>query len=554
MHPPLGLERFRDYADLRAGFRWQIPARYNIAAATVDRWAAKAPARIALIQEDEAGRQATFDFRSLQHAANRFANVLTALGVKRGDRVALVLPQGLETGVAHLGIYKIAAIAVPLSYLYGPDTLEYILNNCRAAVLVIAAEYHQRVAEIRGRLPHLRHVVRVGGEGPDPSWDALLSQASGEAQTAVTEAEDPAMVLYTSGTTGPPKGVLHAHRVVAGYLPTFSLFFNNRFDDQSLFWTPSDWAWGGGLLDILLPGWAFGRPILASRARFEPERTLAMIARHGATHAFLAPTALKMLAQVDQPKERFGTKLKVIASGGEAVAAEVLRWSREELRSELNEFYGLTEVNHLIGNCSALWAPRPGFMGLPYPGRDVALIDDAGEAIGNGMEGQVAVRRGDPTCFLGYWENPQKTEAMMLGSWVKTGDLAVREDDGYYRFVGRNDDLIKSAGYRIGPTEVEEVLLSLAEVAEAAVIPRPDSIRGSIVKALVRLSPGVAPSDALKARIQEHVKSRLAAFKYPRELEFVEDFPLTTTGKIDRKLLRKREREAVERQSGTVHG
>lgn len=553
MHPPLGLERYRDYSDIVSNFRWEIPEFYNIAAATADRWAAETPDRVALIAEDEHGRATTTSFRSLQEEANRFGNALSALGVERGGRVALILRQTREAGVAHLGIYKVGAVAVPLSYLYGPATLEYILNNCRATAIVIGAEFIDRINEIRGHLPHLRHVIRVGGTGNDPSWESLLARATDRLTTATTRAEDPAMVLYTSGTTGPPKGALHAHRVLAGYLLTFSLFFNIRFD-KSLFWTPSDWAWGGGLLDILLPAWAFGRPVLGSKARFDPEQALTMIGRHGVSHAFLAPTALKMLAQVREPRSRFGTILKVVASGGESVAAEVLRWSREELGAELNEFYGLTEVNHLIGNCSALWPIRPGFMGLPYPGRDVALITDDGEPVSAGIEAQIAVRRGDPTGFLGYWENPEKTQAMFLGEWIKTGDLAVRDESGYFRFVGRNDDLIKSAGYRIGPTEVEDVLLALDEVAEAAVIPSPDAIRGSVVKALVRLAPGFSESEALRERIQKHVKERLAAFKYPRTVEFVHEFPLTTTGKIDRKLLRKRELELAERKTEVGHG
>jgi acetyl-CoA synthetase len=337
------------------------------------------------------------------------------------------------------------------------------------------------------------------------------------------------MILYTSGTTGPPKGALHAHRILAGYLLTFSLFFNIRFGERTLFWTPSDWAWVGGLLDVLLPAWAFGRPVLGSSARFDPEQAFALVAEYGVSHAFLAPTALKMMAQVRSPRVRFGTQ------------PEVLRWGQEELGAAVNEFYGLTEVNHLIGNCSALWPVRAGFMGLPYPGRDVALLDEAGEPVGAGVEGEIVVRRGDPTGFLGYWEKPEKTREIFLGEWIRTGDLAIRDEQGYYRFLGRNDDLIKSGGYRIGPAEVEEALLALDEVAEAAVIPTPDALRGNVVKALVRLAPGIIPSEALKARIQEHVKRRLAAYKYPRQIDFVQAFPLTTTGKIDRKELRRRE-------------
>ena len=537
----MDVSRYRSYEEITRDFRWEIPPRYNIAGATVDRWAAEDPDRIALFCEDGVGRRRTVTFRALQEDANRLGNALTALGVGRGDRVALVLPQCPEVGITHLAIYKIGAVAVPLSFLYGPTTLEYILNDCRALAIVIGAEFVDRIEEIRSRLPHLRHVIVVGGGGEGLPWRELLARASADLSTVDTAAEDPAMILYTSGTTGPPKGVLHAHRILAGYRLTFSLFFNIGFGERALFWTPSDWAWVGGLLDVLLPAWAFGRPVLGSSARFDPERAFALVAEYGVSHAFLAPTALKMMAQVRSPRVRFGTRLEVIASGGESVAAEVLRWGQEELGAAVNEFYGLTEVNHLIGNCSALWPVRAGFMGLPYPGRDVALLDEAGEPVGAGVEGEIVVRRGDPTGFLGYWEKPEKTREIFLGEWIRTGDLAIRDEQGYYRFLGRNDDLIKSGGYRIGPAEVEEALLALDEVAEAAVIPTPDALRGNVVKALVRLAPGIIPSEALKARIQEHIKRRLAAYKYPRQIDFVQAFPLTTTGKIDRKELRRRE-------------
>ena len=544
---PTELAPYRDYDHLIRDFRWRIPARYNIAAATVDRWAGETPAGVALLHQDAAGRLMSWTFGDLQQQANRLANALRALGVSRGDRVALVLPQCAEVAVTHLALFKLGAVSVPLSFLYGPATLQYILDDCRAVGIVIAADAVGRVEEIRDRLPDLRHVIVVGGQGAGLAWPALLERGAVVCPTADTAAEEPALLMYTSGTTGPPKGVLHAHRVLAGYLVTIALVFNIRFDQRTVFWTPSDWAWVGGLLDVVLPAWAFGRPVLGSSARFEPERAFAMIADVGVTHAFLAPTALKMMAQVRTPRERFGTRLEVIASGGESVAAEVLRWGEEELGAAVNEFYGLTEVNHLVGNCSVLWPVRPGFMGRAYPGREVELIDEQGVAVKPGVEGQIVVRRGDPTGFLGYWEKPEKTAEMFLGgrdtpeAWIKTGDMAVRDEQEYFRFMGRNDDLIKSGGYRIGPAEVEEALLALDEVAEAAVIAAPDAIRGSVVKALVRLAAGVAPSDALKARIQEHVRRQLAAYKYPRQVEFVESFPLTTTGKIDRKQLRQRE-------------
>ncbi len=548
--PPLDLTGYRDYEDIVRRFRWAIPSRYNIAAATVDRWAAEAPARVALVHEDATGARRRTTFAGLRDDANRLANALAALGVSGGDRVALVLPQCVEVGVTHLAIYKLGAVAVPLSFLYGPATLEQILNDCRAGVVVAGAEFVERIDGLRPRLSHLRHLISVGGGGPGPSFADLLCRASTTYTTVDTAAEEPALLLYTSGTTGPSKGALHAHRILAGYLLTFSLFFNMRFDDTTMFWTPSDWAWVGGLLDILLPAWAFGRPVLGSTARFEPERAFALIADLGVTHAFLAPTALKMMAQVPRPRERFGTRLQVVASGGESVAAEVLRWGEAELGAAINEFYGLTEVNHLIGSCSALWPVQPGWMGRPYPGRVVDLVDDQGVSVKPAVEGQIVVRRGDPTGFLGYWEQPERTREMLMrrsdadGEWVKTGDMAVQDEQGYVRFVGRNDDIIKSGGYRIGPAEIEDALLALHEVAEVAVIASPDPVRGDVVKALVRLAPGAAPSDALTRRLQDHIKTQLAAYKYPREVEFVDSFPLTTTGKIDRKQLRRRELEA----------
>jgi acetyl-CoA synthetase len=544
------LSGYRDYDDIVGNFRWDIPARYNITAATVDRWAAEAPARPALLHEDAAGRRRSWTFRDIAEAANRLANALRALGVSKGDRVGLVLPQCVEVPVTHLALFKLGAISVPLSFLYGPATLEYILADCRAVAIVIGADAIATIDSIRDRLPHLRHVIVVDGGGPGLGWSALVERGAPICPTADTAAEDPALLMYTSGTTGPPKGVLHAHRVLAGYVVTIALVFNIHFDDETMFWTPSDWAWVGGLLDVLLPAWAFGRPVLGSNRRFDPEHTFAMIADVGVSHAFLAPTALKMMAQIRTPRERFGTRLRVVASGGESVAAEVLRWGEDELGAAVNEFYGLTEVNHLIGSCSVLWPVRPGFMGRVYPGREVELVDEHGAPVGAGVEGQIVVRRGDPTGFLGYWEKPEKTAEMFLGgrdvpgAWIKTGDMATRDHEGYFRFMGRNDDLIKSGGYRIGPAEVEEALLELDDVAEAAVIAAPDAVRGAVVKALIRLAAGVTPSDALKGRIQEHVKRQLAAYKYPRTIEFVESFPLTTTGKIDRRELRRREQSS----------
>jgi len=538
----MDLTRYRSYEEITRGFRWEIPLRYNIAAA-VDAHA-RGQERVALYYEDPAGKAAAYTFDDLKRLSNRLANALTALGVRKGDRVALVLPQRPETGVTHLALYKVGAVAVPISFLYGPRALEHILGDCEATALVIGAEFLDKLAPVRDRLPALRHVLVVGGETAGHlDFQAILARGGEVFAPADTAAEDSALLLYTSGTTGSPKGALHAQRILPGYLLTFSLFFNLRFDERTVFWTPSDWAWVGGLLDILLPAWALGHPVLGYAGRFDPDRAFGLMAKYRVTHTFLAPTALKMLAQVPHPKESYGLALQVIASGGESVASEILRWGREELGVPVNEFYGLTEVNHLIGSCAALWGIVPGSMGLPYPGREVALVDGDGRPVSPGEEGEIVVRRGDPTCFLGYWGKPEKTREMMRGEWVLTGDLAERDERGHYFFKGRKDDLIISAGYRVGPAEVEEALLQLPEVAEAAVVGSPDPTRGEVVKAFVKLAAGVEGSAELARRIQQHVRDNLAAYKYPREIEFADGLPTTTTGKLNRRLLRQQERE-----------
>ncbi|MDE0287790.1 MAG: AMP-binding protein, partial [bacterium] len=324
---------------------------------------------------------------------------------------------------------------------------------------------------------------------------------------------------------------------IEGYLLTFKLFFNVEFDESTVFYTPSDWAWVGGLLDILLPALVLGHPVVADQTRFSAERAFDVIARNGVTHAFLTPTALKMMAQVPDPASRFDLDLRVIASGGESVADELHKWSERDLGAVINEFYGLTEVNHLVGGCEALWPGTPGWMGLPYPGREVAVLDGSGSPIEPGGLGEIAVRPGDPTQMIEYWRNPAATAGQFRDGWIMTGDQATVDARGYIRFLGRDDDMISSAGYRIGPAEVEESLVRHPQVAEVAVIPSPDPIRGQVVKAVVVLAEGSAGGEELTAELQAQVKTQLAAYKYPRIVEYVDSLPKTTTGKLNRKLL-----------------
>ncbi len=536
---------YGSYQTLVEGFEWDIPERMNIATEIMDRWSTDR-GRVALYVEHADGRRDTWSYWRLIRLAKRYANFLVSLGVRPRDRVSLVMPQGAELAALHLAVYAVGATALPMSILYGPDSYRHILSDSATGVIVVAEAHAGPIREVRGDLPSLTEVVIAGQPG---DGERSLSEAEGypaEFDLIDTASEDPALLLYTSGSTGHPKGALHAHRIIEGYLLTFKLFFDVEFDESTVFYTPSDWAWVGGLLDILLPALVFGRPVVADEQRFSAERAFEVMGRNGVTHAFLTPTALKVMAQVPNPGPRFDLDLRVIASGGESVADELHRWSERDLGAVINEFYGLTEVNHLVGGCQALWPGQPGWMGLPYPGREVALLDEDGQDTGPGRIGEIAVRPGDPTQMLEYWGNPTATAGMRRNGWIMTGDQATRNADGYIRFLGRDDDMIASAGYRIGPAEVEESLVRHPAVAEVAVIPAPDEIRGHVVKAMVVLAEGYSGGDGLTAKLQAQVKTQLAAYKYPRIVEYVDNLPKTSTGKLNRKLLAAQARSAGE--------
>jgi len=363
-----------------------------------------------------------------------------------------------------------------------------------------------------------------------------------------TRADDPALMIYTSGTTGAPKGALHGHRVVLGHVPgvQFAHEFLPRPDD--LAWTPADWAWAGGLLNILLPCLTLGVPVMAARfEHFDPEFTWDLIARHRVRNAFVPPTAMKLLRTAGSPRGRHAIDLRTIASAGEALGRETYEWAKAELGMTINEFYGQTECNLVLGSCAAIGVTRSGAIGKATPGHRVAVIDEDGRPVGPGDTGQIAVGRPDPVMFLGYWNQPEATAAKFLGDWMITGDQGLVDEDGYVFFVGRDDDLITSSGYRIGPAEIEDCLAGHPAVALAAVVGKPDRLRTEIVKAHVKLVPGQVASEDLAADIRAYVRHRLSAHEYPREIEFVTEIPLTTSGKVIRRFFRERARDEAAR-------
>jgi acetyl-CoA synthetase len=531
------------YDEVRARFRWDIPARYNIGQDACDKWA-DGSGRLALLHLRGDGGVERISFDDLRARSNRLANTLRAHGVARGDHVGVLLPQVPEAAVAHIAIYKLGAIAVPLFQLFGEAALEFRLRDSGAAALVTDATGLARLAPIRDRLPALRLVLSADGAGEGAlSLPGETARASDGFTPVDTAADDPALIIYTSGTTGSPKGALHAHRTLLGHLPGVEMPQERFPRPGDLFWTPADWAWIGGLLDVLLPGLHHGVPVLAHRmAKFDPEFAFRLMAEHGVRNAFVPPTALKMMRGVPDPA-RFGARPRSIGSGGETLGAELLDWARGAFGVTVNEFYGQTECNLVVSNCSSLMPVKPGSMGRPVPGHEVAILGADGEELPPGAIGTIAVRRPDPVMFLGYWNNPEATAAKFSGDWLLTGDQGVADADGYIRFVGRDDDVITSAGYRIGPGEIEDFLLSHPAVAMAAVVGVPDALRTERVKAFVVPAPGATPGPALAAEIQEFVKSRLAAHLYPREVEFVDALPLTATGKVMRGELRRRGRE-----------
>jgi acetyl-CoA synthetase len=532
------------YDELYKSFRWHVPERYNIAQACCGQWAADR-ARFALYWEDESGATAAFSFWDIQVAANRLANALAALGVQRGERVALILPQRPETAIAYMAIFQMGAIALPLSHLFGPDALEYRMNHAEASVAIVEPTTIAHLWAIKDRLTHLRHVIGVGGanESGVHAWKALLEKASTRFSPVDTKADDPALIIYTSGTTGAPKGALEAHRLLIGNLSGFVHSHDFFPQPGDLFWSPADWAWAGGLFDALLPTWAFGLPILGYRGKFDAEKAYYLLDKYGVRNAFLFPTALKlMMKAVPEPKKKYHLNLRSIMSAGESVGVTVIEWAREHLGVTINEMFGQTEINYVVGNCQAAWPVKPGSIGRPYPGHRVAIIDDRGNELPRGELGEIAVKKdSDPVFFLEYWKNPQATKDKFIGDWGCTGDQGKMDEEGYLWYQGRSDDVIKSAGYRIGPAEIESCLVKHPAVANAAVIGKPDETRGAIVKAFIVLQPGQAASQSLIDEIQKHVRGRLAPYEYPREIEFIDALPMTTTGKVQRKELRKRE-------------
>jgi acetyl-CoA synthetase len=536
------LPELQTFDRLNAAFRWRLPERYNIGVDVCDRWAETVPERPAILDVSSSGVVSVTTFAQLRDRSNQLANLLTTSNVERGDRVGILLPQSSQVAVSHVAVYKVGAVAVPLATLFGTDALAYRLADAGVKVLITNAAGLSRLTAGRAALPALQLILCTdGADGGALDLDRELTRHSVAFTPVETSKDDPALMIYTSGTTGPAKGALHAHRVLLGHLPGFGMVHEFYPRPGDLMWTPADWAWAGGLLNAMLPSLHFGVPVVARKfEKFDPDEVYRLIADLRIRNTFVPPTALRMLRGVRNPRGRFALDLRTIASAGEALGAETLAWGRDAFGLTINEAYGQTECNLVLASCAAIGIVKPGSIGKPVPGHRVAVVRPDGTVCETGELGQIAVRRPDPVMFLEYWGRPEATREKFIGDWMTTGDQGEVDDAGYVRFVGRDDDVITSSGYRIGPTEIEDCLLRHAAVANAAAIGKPDAMRTQIVKAFIVLKEGFSGSPELAANIQHFVRDRLSAHEYPREVAFVPELPLTTTGKVIRRELRAR--------------
>jgi acetyl-CoA synthetase len=538
------LQRGSTYEEVWNGFQWNIPEFYNIADDVCERWAGE-PARVALVYEDAAGQVHRYTFADLRRYANQLANTLRGWGLERGDRVTLLLAQDPECAIAHVACWKAGMVSGPCSVLFGGDAVAYRLNDSGARVLITDSANYPKVAAIRGQCPRLERVLVIDGtpEGAENFW-AAIEGADDSFENVRTRAEDIAWISYTSGTTGMPKGSVQPHRMMLGHMPSLEFIYDFFPRDDDVLWSPADWAWMAGLMDVLMPGWFHGCTVVATAMKgFDAEAAYRILAEHKVTLALLTPTMLKLMRQVPDPRSRYDIRLRAVLSGGEAVGAGLLEWAQQELGLSINEGFGQTECNVILGNNGNVFPIKPGSLGKPTPGTVCAIIDDDGNEVPPGTEGHIACRRPHPVMLLEYLNKPEATREKFIGDWLITGDVGHMDDDGYFWFHGRGDDVITSSGYRIGPGEIEDALLKHEAVQMAAAIGVPDPVRTEIIKAFIIPAPGVTPSDELAEELREFVRSRLARHEVPKLIEFVDALPMTTTGKIMRRELREREKQ-----------
>ena len=530
------------YEDICRKFSWQIPEYFNIADAVCDRWADDTT-RIAMTHENLDGSVKNFTFAEIKRYSNQFANLLNSLGLEQGDRALVLLTQSPECAISHVACFKSGIVSCLASVLFGPDAIQHRLTSTNAKVCITNKANLSKVQNIRGACPSLEHIVVVDDDSPSHAlslWRSIADQ-NDTFDNVKTLSEDTAWISFTSGTTGQPKGVLMPHRILLGNKPLFEYYYDYGPREGDTLWSPADWAWIAGLINILLVGWYSGcRVVSTDMEGFNAEAAFRILGQHDITVSLLTPTVLKLMRQIDS-EESPELQLRVVLSGGEAVGKELALWADDRFGLTISEGFGQTECNGMIGTNPRLTAVRHGSLGKAMPGSVCAIVDDDGNEVERGVQGNIAIKRPHPAMFSGYLNNPEATEGKFINDWMITGDLGEQDEDGFLWFHGRTDDVITSSGYRIGPTEIEDCLLKSPAVQLAAVIGVPDETRTELIKAFIVVSENTDPTDALAESLKELVRENLAKHEVPRSIEFVDSLPMTTTGKIMRRTLRDQE-------------
>ncbi|SER27045.1 acyl-CoA synthetase [Natrinema salaciae] len=538
-----------EYERARETFAWDLPDEYNPAVDFLRKH--EDTSRTALRYETPDDGLETYSFDDLDDRSDRLAAALADLGVEAGDRVGVVVPQKPQNPLTHLANWKLGAVSVPLTVLFGRDALQYRLEDSEAKAVVVDPSVRETVDEIRGECPALEAVIELGDgdsvAGDASAFDDLLAGYEPGIDVYDSTPETPTAIMYTSGSTGPPKGVRHSHALWLGRAAAaYNYFDQGLAEGEATLWTPADWAWGAALGGTLFAAWHHGCTIVGwPRDGFDPDAVYGLMERHEVTEAFMPPTALRMLTGVDDPEDRYDLSLETFASAGEPLTSEVVDWVESTFDDvAINEFYGQTELNLVVGNSETWFDTRPGSMGKPFPGYEVAVLDpETHDRLETGEVGELAVKPGDRRVFFdGYHGLPEKTASKRTeNGWFLTDDLVERDADGYLWFVSRADDVILTSGYRVGPMEVEDAILTHEAVEQVGVVGVPDDTRGEAIKAFVKPATDEYDPDALRDEIRELVRDRLAEYEYPQHVAFVETLPTTTTGKIRRRSLRDRE-------------
>ena len=542
-------KQWESWDQLRANFTWEIPKQMNAAHYVCDVHADDKD-RVAIYHEDYSGAKGEITFWELKNITNQLANYMTHKGLCRGDRVAICLAQRPETLISHLSAWKTGCVSVPLTVLFGPDALEYRLQNSDAKIAIVEDTVLDTVRSLRAKLEHLEEVIVVGEadlKGGEVRFRDAIGNMSTTFEPLRLNPDDRMLLTYTGGTTGDPKGVVQRHCFIFHVAGHFGALGNAEIRPADVFWNPADYAWIAPLFDLAFPGLFYGKPVLTYLAgrKFDPEKAFKLIEDYKISVAYIPPTGLRMMRRVENAGRRFDlSSLRVLVSGGESLGKAVPEWAAKTFSHEtvVHEIYGQSEGTLLTMNCQRYFEYKYN-IGKAVPGLELKVLDDRGNEVPRGNVGELAIKAsdGNPIVLKEYWKKPQETTDKFLGGWMLTGDLVVKDEDDYFTFISRKDDVIISSGYRIGPVEVEDTIIKHEAVVEAGVIGVPDETRGEIVKAFITLRPGYVPGESLKIELQEFVKHRLAKHEYPREIEFISEIPKTTTGKIRRKDLRKRE-------------